>query len=76
MPQEVVHRGAEVRVRAHGYENEEIPSYGDSVDEQEEEEEEARMFSCVHQTLQEEGVHHSLVGVFFFHEHLLAQRGN
>ena len=68
----MVHGGAEVRVRAHGDENEEIPSHGDAIDEEEEQKEEARMFSCVHQTLQEE-VHHGLVGVFCLPDHLLRQ---
>lgn len=48
---EVVHGGAEMRVRAHSKENEEIASHSDAVDEEEEEEEEARVLSCVHQTL-------------------------
>lgn len=51
MAQEVVHGGAEMRVRAHSKENEEAASHSDAVDEEEEEEEEARVLSCVHQTL-------------------------
>lgn len=71
MPQEVVHRGAEVRLRVHSYENEEIPSQGDAVDEEEEKEEEARMFSCIPETLQEEVAQHSLVGDLCLHGPLL-----
>ena len=71
---EVVHGGAEVRVRAHSDEDEEIPSHGDAIDEEEEQKEEAGMFSCVPQTLQEEEVHHSLVGVFCLPDHLLRQQ--
>lgn len=66
--QEVVHRGREMRVRGHSYENEKIPSQGDAVDEEQKEEEEAGVFSCVHQTLQEEVAYHSLVGVFCRHD--------
>lgn len=68
MPQEVVHRGGEVRVRGHSYENEKIPSQGDAVDEEEKEEEEAGVFSCVHQALQEEVAYHSQVGVLCSHD--------
>ena len=42
MAQEVVHRGAEMRVRAHSKENEEIATHSDAVDEEKEEEEEAK----------------------------------
>ena len=74
VPQEVVHGGAEVRVRAHGDENEQIPRHGDAIDEEEEQKEQARVFSCVHQTLQEEVVHHRLVGGFCLPDHLLRQQ--
>lgn len=69
MPQEVVHRRAEVKVRAHDCENQKIPSKGDAIDKKEEEEEDARMFRCVHQTLQEEVAHHSLVEVVGLYDH-------
>lgn len=40
MAQEVVHRGVEMRVRAHSKENEEVATHSDAVDEEKEEEEE------------------------------------
>lgn len=67
----MVHRGAEMRVRAHSKENEEIATHSDAVDEEKEEEEEARMLSRVHQTLQEEVAHHRLVKVLHLFNHRL-----
>jgi hypothetical protein len=64
-----VHRGAEVRVITHSGENEEIPGHCDATDEEEEQEEEVRMFSCVHQTLQEERAE-----VLCLLSHLLTQK--
>ena len=66
----MVHGGVQMRVRAHSKENNEIPSQCDAVDE----EEQARMLSYVHQTLQKEVLHHSAVELPCLHDHLLTHR--
>lgn len=67
----MVHRGAEMRVTAHSKENEEIATHSDTVDEEKEEEEKARVLSRVRQPLQEEVAHHRLVKGLHFLNHLL-----
>jgi hypothetical protein len=64
----------EVRVITHSDENEDISSDCDAIYEKEEQEEEGRMFSCVHQTLQEEVAYPSLVEVLCLLCHLLTQK--